>query len=103
MICSIAAIKANGGRHLQNFKEKSITFDISLAAVELDGTALVFVPERFRTTEISEAAVAKTGKMTVTNHDGQFLRYEWGSVIPTPMDSSQKRHLCGVHRDVAVN
>lgn len=59
----IESIRDYGGRHLQNFKDKNITYSMCLTAVSLDGTALEMVPERFLTAEIYSAACKATGKM----------------------------------------
>lgn len=62
----IQSIKKHGGRHLQNFKEENITYGMCLAAVESDGTAIYFVPNRYRNEEIYRA---------VCRSFGSFLQY----------------------------
>ena len=59
----ILSIKRNGGRHLQNFKPENITYSMCMAAVSNDGTALYFVPERFRDAEIYKEACKNDGLM----------------------------------------
>ena len=58
----IESIKKNGGRHLQNFKEENITYEMCLVAVKRDGAALLFVPEKFRTKEIYLEACKTWGR-----------------------------------------
>lgn len=59
----IESIKTNGGRHLQNFKAENVTYDMCLAAVENDGYALEFVPEKFRNKKIYKAACKSRGML----------------------------------------
>jgi len=59
----IESIKINGGTHLKSFKKENITYDMCRIAVELDGEALYYVPEEYRTKEIYEMACKRTGLM----------------------------------------
>lgn len=68
----IDSIRQNGGCHLQNFKEKNITYAMCLVAVENDGYALRFVPEKFKTEEIYRAACKSCGSV-LTSVPKEFL------------------------------
>ena len=57
----ISAINTYGGRHLQNFKHENRTYDVCLAAVTKDGSAIEFVPIEFLTKEMYAAACKSDG------------------------------------------
>lgn len=59
----IYSIKQNGGRHLKHFKKENITYNMCMAAVESDGTALWLVPDEFRTEEIIRTALRTSGEI----------------------------------------
>ena len=57
----LESIKWNGGQHLKNFKRTNITYNMCLAAVKDDGSALQYVPEEFRDQAIYKEACRSYG------------------------------------------
>lgn len=57
----IESIQRNGGRHLQAFKIENITYEMCIVAVEMDGTAIHFVPDHLKTEEIYKIACKSYG------------------------------------------
>jgi hypothetical protein len=57
----LESIRRNGGRHIQTFKEENITYEMCLIAVEMDGSAIYFVPECLRTEELYRVACKSYG------------------------------------------
>lgn len=57
----ISAINSYGGRHLQNFKHEYRTYNVCLAAVTKDGSAIEFVPIEFLTKEMYAVACKSYG------------------------------------------
>lgn len=57
----IESIKINGGQHLKNFKRTNITYDMCMAAVKNDGSALQYVPEELRDQAIYKEACRSYG------------------------------------------
>ena len=57
----IRMIERYGGMHIKKFARKSLTYDLCMAAVKDNGSALEYVPEEFLTPELCLAAVERSG------------------------------------------